>query len=56
MTDRSTAVREFSTALARNFLGGAPRWYKLAIMAFLVVNPLVLFAIGPFVAGWLLGG
>jgi NhaB family Na+:H+ antiporter len=44
-------------ALARNFLGHAPDWYKLTIVAFLVVNPLVLLAggvNGPFIAGWLL--
>lgn len=46
-------VREFSAAVARNFLGDAPRWYKLTIVAFLVVNPLVLLAFGPFVTGWL---
>ena len=44
-------------ALARNFLGHAPDWYKLTIVAFLVVNPLVLLAggvDGPLLAGWLL--
>ena len=44
-------------ALARNFLGHAPDWYKLTIVAFLVVNPLVLLAggaDGPLIAGWLL--
>jgi Na+:H+ antiporter, NhaB family len=45
-------VREFSTALARNFLGDAPRWYKMAIVAFLLVNPFLLLAFGPFVTGW----
>jgi len=44
-------------AFARNFLGHAPDWYKLTIVAFLVVNPLVMFfggEHGPVVAGWLL--
>jgi NhaB family Na+:H+ antiporter len=44
-------------ALARNFLGHAPDWYKLTIVAFLVVNPLVMLfggADGPMIAGWLL--
>ena len=44
-------------AFARNFLGHAPDWYKLTIVAFLVVNPLVLVAggaDGPALAGWLL--
>ncbi len=41
-------------AFGRNFLGNSPRWYKLAILAFLVLNPLLLAATGPFVAGWCL--
>lgn len=44
-------------AFARNFLGHAPDWYKLTIVAFLAVNPLVLLvggADGPVIAGWLL--
>jgi Na+:H+ antiporter, NhaB family len=44
-------------AFARNFLGHAPDWYKLTILAFLVVNPLVMFfggVNGQVVAGWLL--
>ena len=39
---------------AANFLGNAPTWYKQAILLFLVVNPLVLWTLGPVVAGWLL--
>lgn len=44
-------------AFARNFLGHAPDWYKLTIVAFLVVNPLVMLlggVHGPVLAGWLL--
>ena len=41
-------------ALTANFLGQAPDWYKLTIAGFLVLNPLVAFTAGPFVAGWLL--
>lgn len=40
-------------AFIKNFLGKAPDWYKLAIIAFLIINP-ILFAIDPFVAGWVL--
>ncbi len=40
-------------AFMKNFLGKAPDWYKVAIIAFLIINPIV-FAINPFVAGWLL--
>ncbi len=41
-------------ALAGNFLGHAPDWYKLTIVGFLVLNPIVALTLGPFVAGWLL--
>lgn len=43
-----------ASALARNFLGHAPDWYKWIILAFLGVNPLLLYMAGPFVTGWLL--
>ena len=43
----------FGRALWRNFLGQSPDWYKLILLVFLVVNPL-LFYVNPFVAGWLL--
>ena len=36
-----------------NFLGSAPDWYKGLILAFLIINPLLLF-ISPFLAGWVL--
>ncbi|NLS13890.1 Na(+)/H(+) antiporter NhaB [Vibrio sp. SM6] len=41
-------------AFIKNFLGKAPDWYKLAIIAFLILNPIVFFFVDPFVAGWLL--
>ena len=37
-----------------NFLGGAPVWYKQVIIAFLVLNPVLYFAFGGFIAGWIL--
>ncbi|MBL4631826.1 MAG: sodium/proton antiporter NhaB [Paraglaciecola sp.] len=40
-------------AVAANFLGKAPTWYKQAIVAFLIINP-ILFIINPYVAGWAL--
>lgn len=46
-------IRSIWGATTRNFLGDAPRWYKVTIVAFLVANPLVLLALGPFVTGWL---
>ncbi len=36
------------------FLGHAPMWYKLTILAFLILNPILLVAAGPFIAGWAL--
>jgi NhaB family Na+:H+ antiporter len=42
-----------SAALAANFLGHSPRWYKRTIVLFLIVNPLLL-AVSPYVAGWAL--
>lgn len=44
----------FAAAVARNFLGSSPRWYKVTIVAFLVVNPLILLLLGPFALGWTL--
>jgi len=41
-------------AFARNFLGHAPGWYKLTIVGFLLLNPLVLVMAGPAVTDWLL--
>ena len=41
-------------ALWKNFLGPSPTWYKKTIVAFLVLNPIALLALGPFVTGWLL--
>ncbi|WP_070962979.1 Na(+)/H(+) antiporter NhaB [Vibrio sonorensis] len=41
-------------AFIKNFLGKAPDWYKVAIIAFLAINPFVFFFVSPFAAGWLL--
>ncbi|WP_150278517.1 sodium/proton antiporter NhaB [Halopseudomonas salina] len=42
------------SAFAHNFLGNAPKWYKQAILAFLVLNPVFLWLLGPYVTGWIL--
>jgi Na+:H+ antiporter, NhaB family len=47
-------LRTLAPAIIRNFLGAAPRWYKLTILSFLVVNPIAFLAIDPFLGGWLL--
>ncbi|MGD2128801.1 MAG: sodium/proton antiporter NhaB [Lysobacterales bacterium] len=46
--------RTIAQSILDNFLGNAAGWYKLTIVAFLLVNPLVLAVFGPFLAGWLL--
>ncbi|MCW2473749.1 sodium/proton antiporter NhaB [Candidatus Symbiopectobacterium sp. NZEC151] len=49
MTDMS-----LGRALRNNFLGPCPGWYKLTLLGFLILNPLVFFWVSPFLAGWLL--
>ena len=39
---------------ADNFLGQSPRWYKLTIMGFLLLNPVCLYLFGAHFTGWLL--
>ncbi|TDF81554.1 sodium/proton antiporter NhaB [Pseudomonas sp. H9] len=46
--------RSLAGALAHNFLGQSPRWYKATLCLFLVLNPVLLFTLGPVVAGWVL--
>jgi len=43
----------YSRAFWRNFLGQSPDWYKLTLIIFLVINPLI-FLVSPYAAGWLL--
>ena len=38
----------------RNFLGNSAEWYKMTIVAFLIVNPILYYTVGPYVAGWVL--
>jgi NhaB family Na+:H+ antiporter len=37
-----------------NFLGHSPDWYKKTILAFLIINPILVVSIGPFATGWIL--
>ncbi|MEO8444927.1 MAG: sodium/proton antiporter NhaB [Gammaproteobacteria bacterium] len=41
-------------ALAGNFLGHSPDWYKLTVLGFLLLNPILVLTTGPFVAGWVI--
>ena len=42
-----------SQAFMKLFLGNSPDWYKLTIIGFLILNP-ILFAAAPVVAAWVL--
>ncbi|HEY0210042.1 MAG TPA: sodium/proton antiporter, partial [Acerihabitans sp.] len=44
----------YPTALVRNFLGQSPDWYKVIIVVFLILNPLLFFFVSHFLTGWLL--
>lgn len=46
--------QSFMSAFYSNFLGNSPEWYKIAIIAFLVINPILFFYVSPYVAGWAL--
>ena len=48
------AVHTMADALQKNFLGHSPVWYKVTIIGFLILNPIVVLTAGPFIAGWLL--
>ena len=48
--------RTIAQSVMDNFLGNAASWYKLTIITFLVINPIVMVTMGTFVAGWLLVG
>jgi NhaB family Na+:H+ antiporter len=37
-----------------NFLDGSPEWYKFTILGFLILNPILLLTVGPFVTGWII--
>jgi len=43
-----------ANAFALNFLGRSPGWYKLTIIGFLIINPILVVALGPFITGWVL--
>ncbi|MEN7342961.1 MAG: sodium/proton antiporter NhaB [Pseudomonadota bacterium] len=47
-------VHTFSQAFRANFLGQAPGWYKQTIIAFLILNPILMAVVDPFVVGWVL--
>ncbi len=50
------ASHTMGQAFAANFLGHSPTWYKLTIIGFLVLNPILVVVAGPFITGWALIG
>lgn len=48
------ASYSLTQAFTKNFLGQSPDWYKLTIVGFLVINPILLATTGPFFTGWVL--
>ncbi len=46
--------RTFIQAFGQNFLGDSPTWYKMTMVAFLVVNPILLLILGSFITGWII--
>ena len=46
-------VHTLAEAFRENFLGNSPQWYKLTIIGFLILNP-ILVVYDPFIAGWIL--
>lgn len=43
----------YTNAMVSNFMGKSPNWYKLLIIGFLVINPIIL-EMDSFIAGWVL--
>ncbi|KAA0259466.1 sodium/proton antiporter NhaB [Deferribacter autotrophicus] len=41
-------------SMMNNFLGNAPNWYKYTIIIFLLINPVLLKVLGPFITGWII--
>ena len=41
-------------AFALNFMGTAPVWYKLFVVACLIINPIIAIFVSPVIAGWML--
>jgi len=44
----------YGQTFLKNFLGSSPDWYKLTIVGFLFLNPVLFFFVDPFIAGWTL--
>ncbi|WP_339861026.1 sodium/proton antiporter NhaB [Paremcibacter congregatus] len=51
-------ANSIASGMTKNFLGHSPEWYKLTIIGFLILNPLVLLTLGAehggYIVGWML--
>ena len=47
------AAHTYADAFRENFLGNSPAWYKMTIIGFLIINPIIAMY-DPFLAGWAL--
>ena len=54
MDNGNTMTYTIAEALRKNFLGHSPVWYKMTILGFLILNPILVLTVGPFIAGWVL--
>jgi NhaB family Na+:H+ antiporter len=46
--------KTIAKAVRQNFLGQTSEWYKLTIIMFLIINPILMIIVGPFITGWIL--
>lgn len=46
--------RTLAASVLQNFLGNASDWYKLTIVGFLIVNPILAVTVGEFITGWVI--
>ncbi|MDT8428588.1 MAG: sodium/proton antiporter NhaB [Pseudomonadales bacterium] len=44
----------YGQVFLKSFLGPSPDWYKLTIVGFLILNPILFLLVNPFLAGWVL--
>ena len=44
----------YGASFVKNFLGNTPAWYKLSILAFLIINPILFLFVSETLAGWVL--
>lgn len=52
--DKLYMTTSISQAVFKNFLGNSPSWYKQAIIVFLIINPILMWTLGPTITGWIL--